>query len=80
MGLFKNKNKHVSMAEAADVNLNPNLLRGKSDKELREIAKKVRGEVSLSGDIKAGMSDFLKGKKGTPPPPPPKRKGRSMWS
>ncbi len=53
-----------------------------SRREVQDLAKKMDGKVSVTKDIKAGVSDFLKGRGSnrTSTPPPPPRKGRSMWS
>lgn len=52
-----------------------------SAKEMRDLGDKMSGKVSVTKDIKAGVSDFLKGRGSnrTSTPPPPPRKGRSMW-
>lgn len=52
-----------------------------SKKELKDLSNKMAGKVSVAKDIKAGVSDFLKGRGSnrTSTPPPPPRKGRSMW-
>lgn len=81
MGLFgkSNKDKHASLSELQGVAGPEITTRKLSDKEIRELTKKARGEVSKGGDIKAGASDFLKGRKPTISPVPQPRKGRSMW-
>jgi hypothetical protein len=52
-----------------------------SKKEMKDLTNRIQGKVNKGGDIKAGLSDLIKGRKGAQGvgPAPEPRKGRSMW-
>lgn len=51
-----------------------------SAKEMRALSDKMQGKVKRSGDIKAGVSDFLNGRKGSQQGIKPGKSGRSIFS
>lgn len=90
MGLFgKKKDQMPSLSELEEVHGNKRGevkgVRKLTDAEMKEAARKARGQVSRKGDLKAGMQDLRNGRTGSSGAPLPKRpvdgKGnpRSSW-
>lgn len=87
MGLFSSKKTGHSLSESATAGMDPRdfaRLSASEKKEIRQQTARAAGDTkgAAKGDIKAGVSDFLKGRKGSQGvgKMPPPRKGRSMWS
>lgn len=80
MGLFSKKTESVSLSDAVEILGDARKLKGMSKQEIKDLQAKAKGKPQKLGDIRAGIDDFKKGRKGSQGAPmPPPRKGRSMW-
>lgn len=74
------KKESLSLSDAEDALKNPRALRGMSDKELKDLQRRVKGKTNIVSDILAARADAKSGRStgGVGKAPEP-RKGRSMW-